>query len=287
MRWGAADEADSHDPEGGLDAVGVKGSGTPGDPLVVAGRRFASRLLVGTGKVREPGTDARCDRGERGRDRHRRDPPHQHRSGARRAEPARLPAARSVHHPPEYRRLLRCGVRGAHLPAFPRAARRGQPREARGPGRRQDPPSQRHRDPGSGGAARRRRVRRDGLHQRRSGHRPAARSARVRERDAPRGPHRLRPRHLQSVEHPHHPGGGEGAHRGGRGGRNRFGRGGGDGARLRRSAHEHRDRGRPHPVLMASAMRHAVVAGREAFRAGRMPRRRFANASSPVEGAIA
>ena len=41
------------------------------------------------------------------------------------------------------------------------------------------------------------------------------------------------------------------------------------------------------PVLMASAMRHAVVAGREAFRAGRMPRRRFASASSPVEGAIA
>lgn len=40
------------------------------------------------------------------------------------------------------------------------------------------------------------------------------------------------------------------------------------------------------PVLMASAMRHAVVAGREAFRAGRMPRRRFASASSPVEGAI-
>ena len=41
------------------------------------------------------------------------------------------------------------------------------------------------------------------------------------------------------------------------------------------------------PVLMASAMQHAVVAGREAFRAGRMPRRRFASASSPVEGAIA
>ena len=40
------------------------------------------------------------------------------------------------------------------------------------------------------------------------------------------------------------------------------------------------------PVLMASAMRHAVLAGREAFLAGRMPRRRFASASSPVEGAI-
>lgn len=38
------------------------------------------------------------------------------------------------------------------------------------------------------------------------------------------------------------------------------------------------------PVLMASAMKHAIVAGREAFRAGRMPRRRFASASSPVDG---
>ena len=41
------------------------------------------------------------------------------------------------------------------------------------------------------------------------------------------------------------------------------------------------------PVLMASAMKHAIVAGREAFRAGRMPRRRFASASSPLQGAIA
>ncbi|MFA5941296.1 MAG: thiazole synthase [Sinimarinibacterium sp.] len=38
------------------------------------------------------------------------------------------------------------------------------------------------------------------------------------------------------------------------------------------------------PVLMASAMRKAIEAGREAFRAGRMPRRRYASASSPAEG---
>jgi thiazole synthase len=38
------------------------------------------------------------------------------------------------------------------------------------------------------------------------------------------------------------------------------------------------------PVLMASAMRKAIEAGREAFLAGRMPARRFASASSPVEG---
>ena len=40
------------------------------------------------------------------------------------------------------------------------------------------------------------------------------------------------------------------------------------------------------PVLMASAMKHAIVAGREAFRAGRMPRRRYASASSPVDGLV-
>jgi thiazole synthase len=38
------------------------------------------------------------------------------------------------------------------------------------------------------------------------------------------------------------------------------------------------------PVLMASAMRKAIEAGREAYLAGRMPARRFASASSPLEG---
>ena len=41
------------------------------------------------------------------------------------------------------------------------------------------------------------------------------------------------------------------------------------------------------PVLMASAMRKAVEAGREAFLAGRIPRKRYASASSPVDGLIA
>ncbi|MEL6722507.1 MAG: thiazole synthase [Pseudomonadota bacterium] len=38
------------------------------------------------------------------------------------------------------------------------------------------------------------------------------------------------------------------------------------------------------PVLMAEAMRHAVQAGRAAFLAGRMPARRYASASSPIDG---
>jgi len=40
------------------------------------------------------------------------------------------------------------------------------------------------------------------------------------------------------------------------------------------------------PVLMASAMKKAVEAGREAFLAGRMPRRLYASASSPLDGTI-
>jgi thiazole synthase len=38
------------------------------------------------------------------------------------------------------------------------------------------------------------------------------------------------------------------------------------------------------PILMASAMRDAVSAGRQAFLAGRMARRLYATASSPMEG---
>ncbi|MFT5172598.1 MAG: thiazole synthase [Gammaproteobacteria bacterium] len=40
------------------------------------------------------------------------------------------------------------------------------------------------------------------------------------------------------------------------------------------------------PVLMASAMRKGIEAGREAFLAGRMPRKRYASASSPIDGTI-
>ncbi len=38
------------------------------------------------------------------------------------------------------------------------------------------------------------------------------------------------------------------------------------------------------PALMAAAMRHAVDGGRLAFRAGRIPRRHYAEASSPTDG---
>ena len=40
------------------------------------------------------------------------------------------------------------------------------------------------------------------------------------------------------------------------------------------------------PILMASAMKHAVIAGRQAYLAGRMPKRTYASASSPLSGLI-
>ena len=40
------------------------------------------------------------------------------------------------------------------------------------------------------------------------------------------------------------------------------------------------------PVRMAAAMKHAVIAGREAYLAGRMPRRMYADPSSPLAGLI-
>ena len=40
------------------------------------------------------------------------------------------------------------------------------------------------------------------------------------------------------------------------------------------------------PILMARAMKHAVLAGREAFLAGRMPKKQYANPSSPTSGLI-
>jgi thiazole synthase len=40
------------------------------------------------------------------------------------------------------------------------------------------------------------------------------------------------------------------------------------------------------PIRMANAMRLAVESGREAWLAGRMPRKLYASASSPIDGLI-
>src|SRR4029079_4116262 len=39
-------------------------------------------------------------------------------------------------------------------------------------------------------------------------------------------------------------------------------------------------------VLMANAMRNAVIAGRQAYLAGRMPKKLYATASSPLTGVV-
>src|ERR1051325_3748000 len=44
--------------------------------------------------------------------------------------------------------------------------------------------------------------------------------------------------------------------------------------------------GAQEPVAMASAMKHAVIAGRLAYLAGRIPRKMYATASSPLEGVV-
>jgi thiazole synthase len=40
------------------------------------------------------------------------------------------------------------------------------------------------------------------------------------------------------------------------------------------------------PIRMATAMKHAVIAGREAYLAGRMGKRTYADPSSPLSGLI-
>ena len=40
------------------------------------------------------------------------------------------------------------------------------------------------------------------------------------------------------------------------------------------------------PIAMAKAMKHAVIAGRLARRAGRIPKKLYATASSPIEGML-
>jgi thiazole synthase len=44
--------------------------------------------------------------------------------------------------------------------------------------------------------------------------------------------------------------------------------------------------GAQEPVLMAQAMKHAILAGRASYLAGRMPKKLYATASSPLEGVV-
>ena len=126
-----------------------------------------------------------------------------------------------------------------------------------------------------------RRVHRAALHQRRPGAGPAAGTGRLRGRHAARRADRLRARHQEPAQHR--------ADRGGPGVPVILDAGigtasdaaiamelGCDAVLLATSVTRARD-----PELMAEAMRHAIIAGRSARLAGRVPPRRHANASSP------
>ena len=102
------------------------------DPLVIAGRAYRSRLLVGTGKYKDFAQTRAAVDGERRRDRHGRDPPHEHRPGRRRAVAARRAAAVEFTLPAEHRGLLHRRRCRAHAAARARAARRPPAGEARG-----------------------------------------------------------------------------------------------------------------------------------------------------------
>ena len=88
------------------------------------------------------------------------------------------------------------------------------------------------------------RLRRPALHERRSGHVPQARGRRRRGRHAARRADRLGPRHPESEQHPHHQGVLPRAGHRRRGRRHRVRRGDRDGARRRRRADEHGHRRR-------------------------------------------
>ncbi len=66
------------------------------DALIIAGKSYSSRLLVGTGKYRDFAQTRAAVEASRRADRHRRDPPHQYRPEPQRAEPARRAAAVEV-----------------------------------------------------------------------------------------------------------------------------------------------------------------------------------------------
>ena len=152
--------------------------------------------------------------------------------------------------------------------------------------RPEDSVPQRRRDPQGRRATGEGRLRRDGVHQRRPDHRPPAGRDRLHRGDAAGRPDRLRPGHLQPynlriiLEEAKVPvlvdaGVGTASDAA-------IAMELGCEAVLMNTAIAHAK----DPVMMAEAMKHAIVAGRLAYLAGRMPRKLYASASSPLDGLI-
>src|SRR4051812_37297428 len=191
--------------------------------------------------------DARRRGSVRGANCHGRNPAHQYRPDAWRAEPARFPAAVQIHLPAEHRRLLYGAGRGAHAAPCARAARRARAGEARGAGRSAHAVPEHARDAEGGGRAGEGRLQGDGVLLGRPDPGADARSRRLRGGDAARLAHRFWHGHPQSLEPAagHRQAEGSGAGRCRR--RHRLGCRGGDGAWLRWRADEHGGRGGEEP----------------------------------------
>lgn len=202
----------------------------------------------------------------------------------------------ALHDPPQHRRMLHRRRGGPRRPARPRApagSRQSWQRvgEARGPRRHAHAPPRSDWHARSHPPARRRGLCGPRLHQRRSRRCPPPQGGRGGERDAGREPNRLRPGDSQSQRPADLSGVSQGGRsrlsghrrcRGRHGQRRRRGDGlGVDGVLLNTAIAHATD-----PVRMAAAMQAACYAGRQAFLAGRIPRRLYATASSPDEGRI-
>ena len=129
-----------------------------------------------------------------------------------------------------------------------------------------------------------RRLRRPALHPRRPRAREASRGGRLRDRDAARLGHRLRPGHPHPRRDQDHHRERARARRRRCRHRRAVRRRARDGDRRRRRARQHRRREVAGPAAMAAAMRQGVEAGREAYLAGRIAAKAYASASSPTEG---
>ena len=173
------------------------------DPLVIAGRSFRSRLIVGTGKYPSHAIMADAHGASGRRHGHGRRPARQ-RDRPQQGVAARLHRHRAGLHPAQHRRLLHRRGRDPHRAPRPRS-RAVELGQARGDRRRAHPlPRQRRAARGDAGAGERR-LRRPALHERRPDHLPQARGGGRRRGDAARRADRLGPRHPEPQQHPHHP----------------------------------------------------------------------------------
>ena len=246
------------------------------------GARSHSRLILGTGGFRSLDDDGRGGArvGRRAGD--RRDAPRRPDARAARSSTCSGEAGLEVLPNTAGCFTAREAVTTARLAREALEHRLGQ---ARGDRRRPHAAARPGRAARGGRDARRRRLRRAALHERRPDPRPPPRGRRLRGGDAARLADRQRHGHQQPLQPAADRRGRRRAGDPRRRRRHRLRRRARDGGRLRRACcWPARSRARPTRSRWPRAMRKAVEAGYEARPAGRIPRRLYAQASSPEEG---